>query len=170
MPDLPELPKLDANTRITGTDRKKLSALLVRHYKAGITCREIGEKIGRSYGFVNALLVEGGANIRPRGGTQVTGSGAGDPSVIPEAQKAAAAKGRAKAAAPVNEAVPIREGLKERRERKAREAKVIAPPPPVKRTRKAAGTPLGKPSSGRGKVAAARATKRGAVSKATATP
>jgi len=97
MPVLPELTKLDPNTRITGTDRQKLGAKVAKHYKAGTSCREISEMLGRSYGFVHSLLEDQGIAMRARGGPQTKGTGAAKANEPSNAQKLAAAKGKAKA-------------------------------------------------------------------------
>lgn len=74
--DLPALPRLSANDRITGTDRERLTRQVVRHYKNGTSCREIAEALGRSYGFVHKMLEEDGIDMRTRGGNQTKGTGA----------------------------------------------------------------------------------------------
>lgn len=73
--ELPALPSFAPHVRIKGADRDKLVKLVIRHYKAGVSVREIGERMGRSYGFVHKMLLENKVALRARGGAQIKGSG-----------------------------------------------------------------------------------------------
>lgn len=57
--------------RITGQARTELGAQLRVRYEEGATIRELTEATGRSFGWVNNVLRESGATIRPRGGARV---------------------------------------------------------------------------------------------------
>ncbi|WP_442893143.1 helix-turn-helix domain-containing protein [Amycolatopsis sp. VC5-11] len=54
--------------RIVGDDRNAMAAQLKLKYENGASIRALAESIQRSYGFVQRLLVESGARLRPRGG------------------------------------------------------------------------------------------------------
>ncbi len=62
--------------RITGKDREKLTEKVKRQYAKGSGIRTIASAHGRSYGFIHMLLVEGGVEIRPRGGRNRTSANA----------------------------------------------------------------------------------------------
>jgi len=51
-----------------GEDRQALTEELATKYAAGKSVRELSSEIGRSYGFVHRLLVDGGVTMRGRGG------------------------------------------------------------------------------------------------------
>lgn len=57
-----------AGARITGDARTTLAAEVARRYLAGEAIRPIATSLGRSYGFVQTLLVEAGVATRTRGG------------------------------------------------------------------------------------------------------
>lgn len=54
--------------RILGADRDKLASEFKKAYEKGATIRQLAEQTGRSYGFVNRILIESGVELRPRGG------------------------------------------------------------------------------------------------------
>ena len=54
--------------RLTGADRDKLAAELVRKYESGSSIRALAEETGRSYGFVHRVLSESEVTLRGRGG------------------------------------------------------------------------------------------------------
>ena len=56
-------------TRVSGAARDALAAELVEKYTSGDSIRDLAGKTGRSYGFVNRLLVENGVTLRGRGGS-----------------------------------------------------------------------------------------------------
>lgn len=56
------------NRQIRGEERDTMGAELKAKYEAGATIRELADQVGRSYGFVNRVLKDVGADIRPRGG------------------------------------------------------------------------------------------------------
>ncbi|MFI9553699.1 helix-turn-helix domain-containing protein [Nonomuraea endophytica] len=60
--------KIEKRKRITGAEREQLTADVAARYAAGGSVRGIALSIGRSYGFVHRLLVEGGVALRGRGG------------------------------------------------------------------------------------------------------
>jgi predicted transcriptional regulator len=60
--------ELKKGTRVTGTERDKLSATLMKKYNGGASIRELAGSTGRSYGFVHRVLSEAGVNLRGRGG------------------------------------------------------------------------------------------------------
>ncbi len=60
--------KIPKGTRVTGDRRSDLSQELVTRYQGGASIRSLAEDVGRSYGFVHALLVEAGVPMRSRGG------------------------------------------------------------------------------------------------------
>lgn len=64
----PRLRKLKPGSHVTGKVRTKLAIDLRIEHERGIGIRELAEQIGRSYGFVNTLLWESGADVRPHGG------------------------------------------------------------------------------------------------------
>ncbi|MGA4508602.1 helix-turn-helix domain-containing protein [Propionibacteriaceae bacterium G1746] len=57
-----------AGARVTGQARSDLAGAASRHYAAGASIRGIAAQMGRSYGFVQKLLVEQGVTLRGRGG------------------------------------------------------------------------------------------------------
>ena len=57
-----------AGARITGATRLAMAADVGRRYVAGEAIRAIAQDLGRSYGFVQQLLVESGVPPRTRGG------------------------------------------------------------------------------------------------------
>jgi hypothetical protein len=60
--------ELKKGSRITGSERDKLSGDLRKKYEAGQSIRLLAESSGRSYGFVHRILSESGATLRGRGG------------------------------------------------------------------------------------------------------
>jgi hypothetical protein len=54
--------------RIVGAERHQLAQHLAGRYQSGESVRGLAESIGRSYGFVHALLEEAGVELRHRGG------------------------------------------------------------------------------------------------------
>jgi predicted transcriptional regulator len=60
--------ELKKGSRVTGTERQKLSLMLVKQYEAGASIRELAASTGRSYGFVHRVLDEAGVTLRGRGG------------------------------------------------------------------------------------------------------
>lgn len=59
---------LKKHEQLRGEARRSLAQVLASRYTAGETLRQIAEDIGRSYGFVNNIVHEGGATMRTRGG------------------------------------------------------------------------------------------------------
>jgi len=59
---------LKKGSRVTGSERDKLSADLRKKYDAGESIRTLAESTGRSYGFVHRILSESGTSLRGRGG------------------------------------------------------------------------------------------------------
>ncbi len=57
-----------ANRRIVGQERLTWTKDCLLRYRAGESIRQIATDTGRSYGFVHRILVEGGAQLRGRGG------------------------------------------------------------------------------------------------------
>lgn len=64
--------QIKPRVRIVGADRHQLAQQLVGRYRSGESIRALASSIGRSYGFVHALLEEAGAEIRDRGGDRRT--------------------------------------------------------------------------------------------------
>jgi predicted transcriptional regulator len=60
--------ELRKGSRVTGTERDKLTGVLRKKYDAGASIRELAESTGRSYGFIHRVLSESGATLRGRGG------------------------------------------------------------------------------------------------------
>lgn len=58
----------DKHTRIVGPDAEQLGAEMARLYSSGMSIRELADEYGRSYGAVQAMLIEAGADLRSRGG------------------------------------------------------------------------------------------------------
>lgn len=64
--------RLAKGKRVTGELRDQLQQSFVERYEAGESIRALAADCGRSYGFVQGLLKDGGVRFRPRGGFQVT--------------------------------------------------------------------------------------------------
>lgn len=60
---------IDKHKRVTGTQRRQLGALLKKKYENGTSIRALADDLQRSYGFVHRLLLESGASLRGRGGS-----------------------------------------------------------------------------------------------------
>ncbi|GAB3622083.1 hypothetical protein GCM10027418_01650 [Mariniluteicoccus endophyticus] len=60
--------RLPRGARVTGAAREALSSELTARYEAGGSIRSMAGELGRSYGFVQALLKETGVMLRTRGG------------------------------------------------------------------------------------------------------
>ncbi|WP_372593229.1 helix-turn-helix domain-containing protein [Actinotalea sp.] len=60
--------KIPKGTRVTGERRSDLAKDLVDRYSRGESIRALAQDVGRSYGFVHALLIESGVPMRSRGG------------------------------------------------------------------------------------------------------
>lgn len=60
--------RLPRGARVTGAAREALSSELTARYEAGESIRSMAGELGRSYGFVQALLKEAGVTLRTRGG------------------------------------------------------------------------------------------------------
>lgn len=60
--------ELRKGSRVTGTERDKLTATLRKRYDGGASIRELAASTGRSYGFIHRVLTESGATLRGRGG------------------------------------------------------------------------------------------------------
>jgi hypothetical protein len=58
--------------RITGSTRDKFAADIMKKYERGASIRALAESTGRSYGFIQRVLVEAGVHLRGRGGTTRT--------------------------------------------------------------------------------------------------
>ena len=54
--------------RVTGDARAALVPQLRARYESGESIRAIAASLGRSYGFVHAVLLDGGVTLRGRGG------------------------------------------------------------------------------------------------------
>lgn len=54
--------------RLAGTDRTRVRRGAVARYEDGASIRVLAEGVGRSYGFMRALLLEAGVTLRSRGG------------------------------------------------------------------------------------------------------
>jgi hypothetical protein len=59
---------LKKGSRVTGTERDKLSAALAKKYDGGASIRALADSTGRSYGFIHRVLSESGVTLRGRGG------------------------------------------------------------------------------------------------------
>jgi hypothetical protein len=59
---------LRKGTRVTGSDRSKLTTDLKDRYAAGESIRSLAASTGRSYGFIHRILTESGVALRGRGG------------------------------------------------------------------------------------------------------
>ncbi|MFE3629392.1 helix-turn-helix domain-containing protein [Streptomyces goshikiensis] len=66
---------LSKHAPITGTPRRHLSAAMRRAYDQGASIRLLAQISGRSYGSVHRLLIEAGAVMSPRGGSNLNRSG-----------------------------------------------------------------------------------------------
>jgi predicted transcriptional regulator len=60
--------ELKKGSRVTGTERDKLTTVLAKKYDGGASIRELAEGTGRSYGFIHRVLSEAGVTLRGRGG------------------------------------------------------------------------------------------------------
>jgi hypothetical protein len=59
---------LKKGSRVTGTERDKLTAALAKKYAGGASIRSLADSTGRSYGFIHRVLSESGVRLRGRGG------------------------------------------------------------------------------------------------------
>jgi hypothetical protein len=59
---------LKKGSRVTGTERDKLTATLAKKYTGGASIRSLADSTGRSYGFIHRVLSESGVALRGRGG------------------------------------------------------------------------------------------------------
>jgi hypothetical protein len=66
------VPELKKGSRVTGTERDKLSTGLKKKYDSGASIRQLAADTGRSYGFIHRVLSESGAKLRGRGGATRT--------------------------------------------------------------------------------------------------
>jgi hypothetical protein len=66
------VPELKKGSRVTGTERDKLSTGLKKKYDGGASIRQLAADTGRSYGFIHRVLSESGAKLRGRGGATRT--------------------------------------------------------------------------------------------------
>jgi hypothetical protein len=66
--DLEAIRALPSNARITGRDRKNLTAHAKKAYKAGATVSDLAAETGRSTSFITRLLDEAGVARRKPGG------------------------------------------------------------------------------------------------------
>jgi hypothetical protein len=60
--------ELKKGSRITGSDRDRLTSDLKARYDNGESIRSLAESTGRSYGFIHRVLNESGVTLRGRGG------------------------------------------------------------------------------------------------------
>jgi transposase len=60
--------ELTPGARVTGDQRTRLRAALVKKYTKGASIRALAEETGRSYGFIHTVLTEAGVTLRARGG------------------------------------------------------------------------------------------------------
>ncbi|MDQ1702414.1 MAG: hypothetical protein QOF57_1666 [Frankiaceae bacterium] len=60
--------ELKKGSRVTGSERDRLSTELRKKYEQGSSIRALAESTGRSYGFVHRMLSESGVDLRGRGG------------------------------------------------------------------------------------------------------
>lgn len=60
--------ELKKGSRVTGTERDKLTATLAKKYTNGTSIRDLASATGRSYGFIHRVLTESGVPLRGRGG------------------------------------------------------------------------------------------------------
>lgn len=59
---------LKKGSRVTGTERDRLTATLAKKYDGGASIRALADSTGRSYGFIHRVLTESGVKLRGRGG------------------------------------------------------------------------------------------------------
>jgi Helix-turn-helix domain len=59
---------LKKGSRVTGSDRDRLTSDLRKKYDGGESIRSLASSTGRSYGFVHRILSESGTTLRGRGG------------------------------------------------------------------------------------------------------
>ena len=59
---------LKKGSRVTGTERDKLTVTLAKRYDGGASIRALADSTGRSYGFIHRVLSESGVTLRGRGG------------------------------------------------------------------------------------------------------
>jgi hypothetical protein len=59
---------LKKGSRVTGTERDRLTATLAKKYDGGASIRSLADSTGRSYGFIHRVLSESGVKLRGRGG------------------------------------------------------------------------------------------------------
>jgi hypothetical protein len=59
---------LKKGSRVTGTERDRLTATLAKKYDGGASIRALADSTGRSYGFIHRVLSESGVKLRGRGG------------------------------------------------------------------------------------------------------
>jgi hypothetical protein len=59
---------LKKGSRVTGSDRDRLTSDLRKAYDRGESIRSLAQSTGRSYGFVHRILSESGTTLRGRGG------------------------------------------------------------------------------------------------------
>jgi hypothetical protein len=60
--------ELKKGSRVTGAERDKLTAALMKKYISGTSIRSLASSTGRSYGFIHRVLTESGVTLRGRGG------------------------------------------------------------------------------------------------------
>lgn len=60
--------QIKPRVRIVGAERAQLAQLVAGRHQAGESIRNLALSIGRSYGFIHALLKEAGVELRHRGG------------------------------------------------------------------------------------------------------
>jgi hypothetical protein len=60
--------ELKKGSRVTGSDRDRLTSDLRKKYDGGESIRTLAQSTGRSYGFVHRILSESGTTLRGRGG------------------------------------------------------------------------------------------------------
>jgi hypothetical protein len=60
--------ELKKGSRVTGSDRDRLTSDLRKAYDGGESIRSLAASTGRSYGFVHRILSESGTTLRGRGG------------------------------------------------------------------------------------------------------
>jgi hypothetical protein len=65
---VPIVVELKKGSRVTGSDRDRLTSDLRKKYDGGESIRTLAESTGRSYGFVHRILSESGTTLRGRGG------------------------------------------------------------------------------------------------------
>ncbi|MFI7131562.1 helix-turn-helix domain-containing protein [Nonomuraea sp. NPDC050153] len=62
--------QIKPRVRIVGAERHQLAQHVAGRYRAGESIRILALSIGRSYGFIHALLEEAGVELRHRGGNR----------------------------------------------------------------------------------------------------